>query len=132
MIGIVVCSLISYALKFYFVLVFGSALFLGIAFSAYFTYLLALPNNYGYTISAKNSSNLMIAYATGEAVVSAFVGVLMSLIHPLMLFVSLLVAMIINRSVLKNVISILKECQEENEKRKRLLETEMEMEMKQQ
>ena len=65
MIGIIICSLICYVTKLYFILTFGSALFLGIAFSAYFPYLLALPNKYGYTISAKNSSNLMIAYATG-------------------------------------------------------------------
>ena len=125
MIGIVACSLIFYGFGYGILLVFGSALLLGITFSVYFPYLLALPNKYGYTISAKNSSNLMIAYATGESVVSALVGFLMRF-HPIMLYVTLLIAMIINRYVFGIVLEELKICQmRDEEKKKPLIEVEM-------
>ena len=85
-ITVLICSLLAYLFDFKLLVVFGSAAVLGVLFSAYFPCLLALPNRYGYVISSKNSSMMMIFYAIGEAGVSAVVGIVMSIIHPLMLF----------------------------------------------
>ena len=54
----------------------------------------------------------MIFYAIGEAGVSALVGIFMSAIHPIMLFVYLLLGGLVNNYLLKEVVRRLGESQE--------------------
>jgi hypothetical protein len=72
----IIASILSYNHSDIFI-VFGSSMILGVLFSSYVPYLYALPSRYGKKLSSNSTSNTIIAYAIGEAVVSAVIGYLM-------------------------------------------------------
>ena len=106
MIGIVALCLLVYELGFKTLMVFGSAALLGMIYSTYYPYVFALPKEYNKTISSQNSSNIMIFYAIGEGILVSVVGYLMSW-FPLMLFISCLLMMIVNRIIIAKSINLL-------------------------
>lgn len=79
------------------ILIFGSSIILGIIFSSYVPYVYALPSEYNMGFTEKGTCNTIIAYAIGEAVVTALIGCLMQWIHPIMLFITMLLFSILNR-----------------------------------
>ncbi len=85
-------------------MIYGSAFFLGITFSAYYPFLFAVPKIHGKMISSKNSATMMIFYAIGEGILVAFVGYLMVLVNSMMLFICCLIMIIINKILLTFVI----------------------------
>ena len=106
MIFIVILCLLVYGMGFKTLMVFGSAILLGMIYSTYYPYVFALPKEYNKTISSKNSSNIMIFYAIGEGILVSIVGYLMSW-FPLMLFISCLMMMIVNRVIVGKSINLL-------------------------
>lgn len=104
-IGVVLTALILFSFGHKFAMLFGSAFFLGIIFSAYYPYMFALPKSFNRTISSKNSSTIMIFYAIGEGLLVSVVGILMEKIDPLMLFICCLVMMVFNKILLVVVIA---------------------------
>jgi hypothetical protein len=63
----------------------------------YLPYLFALPAFFGKTLTSNNSSKMMSFYALGESVLTFFVGYLMEYIHPMAMFLyMMLLAIIMN------------------------------------
>jgi hypothetical protein len=77
---------------------------MGILFANYCPYLYALPARFGIEMTSSNTSNTIIAYAFGEAVVSYLIGFLMDLFHPLFLFIIIFLFGIINIALLYKTI----------------------------
>lgn len=97
-------TLASYYMGFSFFMVFGSSIILGVLFASYMPYLYALPSEFKMKFSQQGVSNTIIYYAIGEAVISAFIGCLMEWFHPIMLFFSLFLLSIVNKSLLTQTI----------------------------
>jgi hypothetical protein len=97
-------SIFSFFLDIHFILIYGSSIVLGMIFSAYVPYIYALPSEYGLSFTETGTCNTIIAYAIGEAVVSALIGCLMDWIDPIMLFIMMFLFAVLNRFyVLKTI-----------------------------
>ena len=106
-------SLVAYWINLRVFLVFGSAIGIGMVFSIYYPYLMSLPSKYNMIISEKVTSNIVITFAIGEGVAAAFVGYLMELIHPIMLFIFIFMVSIWMFYLVKKLIDRLENLQEE-------------------
>lgn len=86
-----------YFFKLQLLLVFSSVLMYSIMICQYLPYLFALPAFFGKTLTSNNSSRMMSFYALGESVLTFFVGYLMEYIHPMTMFLyMMLLAIIMN------------------------------------
>lgn len=109
LIGVLFLSLGAYWAGVHFFVVFGSAIILGMLFASYVPYLYALPSRYGKVFTPGNTLNTIIYYSIGEAVVSSIIGYLMEWIHPVMLWISLLLLAVVNKWLLERTIILLEE-----------------------
>lgn len=91
-----IASIISYFLHVQIILIYGSSIVLGVIFSSYVPYVYALPSEFGVKFTEQGTCNTIIAYAIGEAVITAFIGCLMNWVHPIMLFLMMLLFSILN------------------------------------
>ena len=97
MMGTLIVSILSYYFSFDVVLIYGSSIVLSMVFSSYVPYLYALPSEFKVSFTETGTYNTIIAYAIGEAVITALIGCLMKWIQPIMLFVMILIFSILNR-----------------------------------
>lgn len=65
------------------------------------------------SFTEQGTCNTIIAYAIGEAVISALIGCFMDWIHPIMLFVSIFIFAILNKLYIVKTISTLQNCKVE-------------------
>lgn len=92
-----IASIMSYFLNIQIILIYGSSIVLGVIFSSYVPYIYALPSEFMLSFTETGTCNTIIAYAIGEAVITAFIGCLMNWVHPMMLFVMMFLFSILNR-----------------------------------
>ena len=100
-----ILSILCYFLNLGYLVIFGSSILIGAAFSIYYPYVMALPSKYNMIPSPTVTSTIIITYAIGEGLSAAIVGWLMSFIHPIMLFVVILLLTLINWHYLMKVIN---------------------------
>ena len=64
-IAVIFFSILCYMIGLYMIMVFGSAIILGILFASYVPYLYALPNRFNKVFTPNNTFNTVIYYAIG-------------------------------------------------------------------
>ena len=107
-----IMSILSFFFDIHFILIYGSSIILGIIFSSYVPYIYALPSEFKLSFTETGTCNTIIAYAIGEALISALIGCLMDWIDPIMLFVMMLLFSLLNKFYVSKTIKQLEKYQE--------------------
>ena len=86
-----IVAIVLYFLNLAYVLIFVTIVSFGYFLALDYPYLLAVSREYDIVLRPMDTTYLLISYAFGEGILTALSGYLMDLIHPMSLFVYLLI-----------------------------------------